>query len=182
MHRQQLIKKLEIYRSMFNVEHKKVDEILLFVDKHANCFDRNLSVGHVTASSWLENHDGQLALLGLHKKLGIWVQLGGHADGDSDTLGVAIREAQEESGIDKIEPVSEEIFDVDIHLIPARLNEPAHFHYDIRYHLRVIHDVEYCASDELHGLKWVNAAEVYDLPKPNDSIVRMAEKWRKPSQ
>lgn len=182
MHRQQLIQKLNHYRLLFVDEQKKIDDILTFIDTNKNCFDRELSVGHITASSWLENHDGELALLGLHKKLGIWVQLGGHADGDSNTLAVAVREAQEESGIQEIEPVSEEIFDVDIHLIPARLNEPEHFHYDIRYHLRVTRDVEYRVNDELHGLKWMSVQGVYDLPKPNDSLIRMAEKWKVSSQ
>src|ERR1044071_8835169 len=63
------------------------------------------------------------------KKLGKWLQLGGHADGNPDVLAVALREAQEESGFKKIHALSDEIFDVDVHSIPKHGAEPAHFHY-----------------------------------------------------
>lgn len=179
MHRHKLINQLEEYRVTFPQENEKVDQILEFVRTYANCFDRELSVGHITASAWLENHTGDMALLGLHKKLGIWTQLGGHADGESDTLGVAIKEAQEESGIDQIEPVKEDIFDIDIHFIPARPGESGHYHYDIRYHLRVTQDVKHSVNDELHELKWITPLVIKELPQLDDSIIRMVKKWSK---
>ncbi len=177
MHRQKLINQLEHYRSISFNEENKVDEILTFIKSHKNCFDRELAIGHITASSWLENYNGEMALLGLHKKLGIWTQLGGHADGESDTLAVAIREAQEESGIEYIEPISENIFDVDIHFIPARSNEPGHYHYDIRYHLRVTRDVEYRLNDELHELKWIRPQLNQETLQLENSLLRMIKKW-----
>ena len=57
-------------------------------------------------------------LLMHHTKLDKWFQLGGHCDGDPDVINVAIKEASEESGIKNIKPLSLEIFDIDIHLIP----------------------------------------------------------------
>jgi 8-oxo-dGTP pyrophosphatase MutT (NUDIX family) len=69
-----------------------------------------------------------------------WLQLGGHADGDNDILRVALKEASEESGISSIKDISEEIFDIDVHQIPANKNEKAHIHYDIRFILQVSSD------------------------------------------
>src|ERR1700733_5181088 len=85
-------------------EYKKT--ILQFLNEYPhNAFERSLDVGHITASCWLVNKDNTHALLTHHKKLDRWFQLGGHCDGDTDALGVAIKEAQEESGIMGIEPI-----------------------------------------------------------------------------
>src|SRR5215510_11521790 len=91
-----------------------------FVAANPNCFERSLQIGHVTGSAWIVDLDRTHALLTHHRKLNKWLQLGGHADGDPDILRVALREAREESNLDAIRPVSENIFDVDIHVIPAR--------------------------------------------------------------
>ena len=76
-------------------------------------------------------------LMTLHKKLDRWLQLGGHADGDADTAQVALREAREESGMQDIAFFSSDAellpFDIDVHVIPERVCEPAHLHHDIRY-------------------------------------------------
>jgi hypothetical protein len=64
------------------------------------------------------NHDGTKFLLTLHKKMGFWLQLGGHADGDHNLARVSMKEACEESGLQHIELLSDEIFDIGIHLIP----------------------------------------------------------------
>src|SRR5437667_133885 len=86
------------------LEAKK--RIIEFVQQHEDCFQRSLDIGHITGSAWLLNRDGTKALLLHHAKLDKWLQLGGHCDGDHDVLRVAIREAQEESGIGNIVPVS----------------------------------------------------------------------------
>lgn len=177
MHRQKLLNQLLRYRDTSPDEHQKVDGIIKFVKENPTCFDRELEAGHITGSAWLVNHTGEKALLGLHKKLGIWTQLGGHADGDSDVLQVALREAQEESGINSIEPFNNEIFDVDVHLISARPNEPEHTHYDIRYFLRVTKDAEFKINDEMMELRWINAQDALKILQLDQSIIRMIKKW-----
>src|SRR5437773_8684321 len=104
-----------------------------FVEANVDCFERSLQIGHITGSAWIVDRDRTHALLTRHRKLNKWLQLGGHADGDPDILRVALREAREESNLDAIRPVSEAIFDVDIHLIPERAGEPEHLHYDVRF-------------------------------------------------
>jgi hypothetical protein len=100
--------------------------------QHADCFERSCVPGHFTGSAWLVDRTGQRVLLTHHRKLDRWLQLGGHADGDGDLAGVALREAEEESGLTDL-VVEPEIFDLDRHVIPARGNEPEHWHYDVRF-------------------------------------------------
>ena len=66
-----------------------------FARAHPDCCERTLLVGHFTGSAWLVSADGERVLLTHHRKLGRWLQLGGHADGDGDLAQVALREAEE---------------------------------------------------------------------------------------
>lgn len=139
------------------------------------CFERSLVRGHVTGSAWLLSPDEKCVLLTHHKKLGRWLQVGGHADGHSDALEVALREAREESGIDEIVPFSTEILDIDIHEIPERPGEPAHLHYDVRFVLRALSDA--CVpSDESHEIRWVPIDDL-ESRTTSPSITRMRDKW-----
>ena len=147
-----------------------------FVNEHEDCFERSLSIGHITASVWLVSKDGSHALLMHHTKLDKWFQLGGHCDGDSDTCAVAIKEAQEESGIQAIEPISHEIFDIDIHLIPENSKEKAHYHYDIRFLLQVVSDEQVIQNNESKELRWISK-DRNQLPTDSPSVIRMFEKW-----
>jgi 8-oxo-dGTP pyrophosphatase MutT (NUDIX family) len=111
-----------------------------------------------------------------HAKLDRWLQLGGHCDGDVDVLAVAIKEAQEESGIIGIKPVSPEIFDIDIHLIPANKNEQEHYHYDVRFLLQVTSDEEIVSNRESKELRWIKK-DSSQLPTNELSVIRMFKKW-----
>ena len=75
-------------------------------------------------------------LLHHHRRLGRWLQLGGHDEGEHDPLATALREAREESGLLDLRPLSTAILDIDVHDIPARRSEPAHLHHDVRYALQ----------------------------------------------
>lgn len=151
-------------------------QLLQFVLSTPDCFERSHETGHITGSAWLLNPSGNKALLTLHRKLKLWVQPGGHADGDPDVLRVALREACEESGIEGIRPLSSDIYDVDIHLIPARplTGEPAHLHYDVRYLLQAPHE-HYVISDESDALVWCSNEELQCLTPPADeALLRLA--------
>ncbi len=152
------------------------ESMLQFMAAHEDCFERTLEIGHFTASCWLLNKDGDKALLLHHAKLDRWFQLGGHCDGDSDVLAVAIKEAQEESGIMGISPVSEEIFDIDIHPIPENKRDKAHDHYDVRFLLQVTSDEDIVSNRESKELRWIGKNRS-ELPTDNPSVVRMFQKW-----
>lgn len=158
------------------IDYKK--QMIAFIEKHPDCFERTLSIGHITGSAWLLNQKGDSVLLTHHAKLHLWAQLGGHCDGDPDVLRVALREAQEESGILGIVPLKNEIFDLDIHEIPMRKQEPAHLHYDIRFLFQVISDEEFRISSESKNLQWFSK-DLKDFPTQERSILRMHEKWLK---
>ena len=151
-------------------------DILTFIAAHPDCFERTLAIGHITASALLLNKDGSKVLMMHHAKLDKWVQLGGHCDGNPDVLAVAIKEAQEESGIMGIEPVDGTIFDIDIHLIPERNHEKAHNHYDIRFILQVVSDEDFLQNSESKALRWI-PKDLAALPADQLSVVRMFKKW-----
>ena len=146
-----------------------------FVEAHPDCFERSLREGHVTGSCWLLDASGTHVLLTHHRKLDRWLQLGGHADGDPDLLRVALREAREESGLEDIVAVSEAIFDVDVHAIPARGDEPRHLHYDVRFLLRAGRDAPLRVNHESKALAWIKLSEVARL-SPDESLLRMVAK------
>ena len=170
-----ILEKLNKYRPTPSEEKFKQD-IIAFIKEHPDCFERSLKIGHVTASAWIINKEGTHALLMHHAKLDKWFQLGGHSDGDANTLNVAIKEAQEESGILAITPVSKDIFDIDIHLIPANSKEQAHYHYDIRFLLQVTSDESIVINNESKELRWIGK-NLQNLPTESPSVVRMFNKW-----
>ena len=105
----------------------------------------------------------------------MWLQLGGHSDGDPDTANVALREAEEESGL-SVALMSEEIFDIDVHAITARKDDPAHYHFDVRYQLQTQGD-EFVVSSESIDLAWVPLATLRNYTE-EESILRMRRKWQ----
>jgi 8-oxo-dGTP pyrophosphatase MutT (NUDIX family) len=152
------------------------DRIRAFIESDPACFERSNPVGHITGSTWIIDPSGTKALLVQHKKLNKWLQPGGHADGDSDILRVALREAQEETGIPEFEIVSPEIFDVDIHLIPAHGADAQHEHFDIRFALRA-KTKEFKISGESHAMAWVDLDKISTYSQ-EESLLRMARKWK----
>lgn len=139
-------------------------------------FRRERLAGHFTASCWLVSADGQRVLLTHHRKLGLWLQLGGHADGERDLTLAALREAEEESGLSDLR-VKAGIFDLDRHQIPEHKGVPAHWHYDVRYVVRAGDDETFTISEESLDLAWRDIAALANDPAADASVRRMAGKW-----
>ncbi|MEX0941112.1 MAG: NUDIX hydrolase [Pseudomonadales bacterium] len=177
MHRRQILALIDRYEQQFPDEHEEVRRIRAFVQSHEDCFERSLAPGHVTGSAWLLDDNRERVLLTHHRKLDIWVQLGGHADGEANISLVARKEAQEESGLKDLELLSDQIFDIDIHAIPERGAEPSHYHYDCRFLFRAAGAQDYVVSDESHDLAWIPLDKVCDYTT-EASIMRMLEKTR----
>ncbi|MDX2152260.1 MAG: NUDIX hydrolase [Bryobacteraceae bacterium] len=175
MSREALLAKLRAHVPATDEEAEMTARLAAFVEAHEDCFERSLLVGHITGSAWVLDHDRTHVLLTHHGKLDKWLQLGGHADGEADTLAVALREAREESGLEDVHPLTEAIFDVDVHVIPARKTEPEHFHYDVRHLLVADRNAPLRITEESKDLQWVQVAEVAQLTS-EESMLRMVRK------
>ena len=97
--RQELINQIEDYKP-FN-EQEKMDKLLLlnWIRNNDNAFSRENTVAHMTASAWVVNKDRSKVLMVYHNIYNSWSWLGGHADGETDLLSVALREVKEEAGV-----------------------------------------------------------------------------------
>lgn len=174
MHRNNLRNLLERYNPTDANEIVAKSQMLRFLNEYKDCFERSLSVGHFTGSCWLVNSDGTKFLLTLHKKIGCWLQLGGHADGDSDLARVALKEAYEESGLNHIEFISPEIFDIGVYWVKEYKGVPAHYHYDVRFLMRSYGD-SIKISNESDDLQWFSTLPSWNLGK---GVARMYEKYK----
>lgn len=147
-----------------------------FLHSSPRVFERRHAPGHFTGSAWLVSADGQRVLLTHHRKLGRWLQLGGHADGDAHLARVALREAEEESGLRGLR-LQTEIFDLDRHRIPARGTEPEHWHYDVRYVVQAEADEAFRVSTESLALAWRPIEAIAVDADADESLRRMARRW-----
>lgn len=179
MHRQELLKLLREHHTRFMDESGYVQRAISYVKAHTDCFFRELWPAHVTGSAWVVSPDRNRVLMMHHKKHDQWFQPGGHADGDADIVRVALRETSEETGLDlsQVKLLNLNIFDVDIHSIPAIGNEPQHHHIDVRFLVEIDNDLPIPGNDESHQVLWVSLNEVSRYNN-NRSTYRMLEKTR----
>lgn len=164
------------YRRRWGDEAGTVEDFLILLGDEQDPFVRERLAGHFTGAAWLVSADGRRVLLTHHRKLDRWLQLGGHADGDTDLRRVALKEAEEESGLTDLS-VDAEIFDLDRHWIPERKGVPGHWHYDARYVVRAGSEEAFVVSDESHALAWRDIAALLQDASLDESLHRMARKW-----
>ena len=178
MHRQPLLQLLAAHQPWDSTEAEMLQRTHLFVRDNSDCFERSLLEGHVTGSAWILNETSSQVLLLHHAKLDRWLQPGGHCDGDCDVLRVALREAEEESGLSSFEVLSPAVFDVDVHWIPERGDGqnlvPSHWHYDVRFLLRADSNARLQLNSEAKALRWVDLDDVRNWDE--QSLRRMALK------
>jgi len=178
-------RKWPTYISDSEFEFNVIQRFLEFLRSQNNCYERSNLFGHITGSAMVVNKDFSKVVLTLHKKLGKWLQLGGHSDGNPLTWQVALAEVEEESGLSQLsmispltkQPADPAIvypIDLDIHLIPARKNEPEHFHFDIRFLIMSESD-ELKISHESEDLRWFNLPEVSEVTDEPSTLRQVAK-------
>ncbi|MER6911575.1 NUDIX hydrolase [Streptomyces sp. NPDC000594] len=135
---------------------------------------KSCSAGHLTASALIVDPERERVLLTLHRKLGMWLQMGGHCEpGDGTLAGAALREAAEESGLTGLtllgagSPVR-----LDRHPIPA----PCHWHLDVQYAALAPAGAEVRISEESLDLRWFRYDEVAEVA--DGSVLRLLEGTR----
>lgn len=157
--------------------------VLTFIRSETRSWSRATSVGHLTASAWVFDRTRTHAALIHHRKLNRWLQPGGHVeDADASWRAAAQREVTEETGLAQFvtEPGDDKLFDVDVHPIPARKEEPAHFHYDLRF--LFVADVDATVdpklminTEEANDCRWFALAELAKDRAMEPSMRRMIE-------
>lgn len=198
MHRNSILNAISDYQKTWllhpelckkwNFDHEKnvIKTCLDFINSNPNCFERSNPKGHLTGSALVVSRDLKRVLLTHHRKLNLWLQLGGHADGNPDLSEVAMTEAHEESGLKHLQfmkfadkafglaastPLP---FDLDAHLIPKSSKDDEHIHYDIRY-IVIALDEKYSVSEESHDLRWFTLEEARQIT-PEESMHRQFAK------
>ncbi|MFC7686191.1 NUDIX hydrolase [Ureibacillus sp. GCM10028918] len=136
---------LEQYNPYNAQEEKDLEMILRYMDTFDNLFTRENEFAHFTASAWLVNEDHTKVLMAYHNIYDSWSWVGGHADGATDLLHVALKEAKEETGLTKVKPVSDQIFSIEILGVPA--HEKKGKHIATHVHLNITYLIEASESD-----------------------------------
>ncbi len=108
-----------------------------------------------------------------HAKLRIWVQPGGHADGDADLRSVALREASEETGIEGL-VVEPDLVDIDVHEVRPPSEDP-HRHLDLRFVVVAPPDAVVSLNHESRAFRWVDGDEARSL-NPEPGLARLIRK------
>ncbi|MGW2016573.1 NUDIX hydrolase [Streptomyces sp. NPDC001927] len=158
-------------------EYEDQDELRgLYLDHlaaHADGMWKACEAGHLTASALVVDPERGRVLLTLHKKLGMWLQMGGHCEpGDATLADAALREATEESGIPGLTLLPGGPVRLDRHPIPA----PCHWHLDVQYAALAPAGAVEAISDESLDLRWYRYDEVAAVA--DTSVVRLMEATR----
>jgi len=160
-----ILKQIEEYKP-YNSQEEKDKEVFL---KYLNTFDNYLSreneYGHMTSSAFVLNKERTKILLIHHNIYNSWSWLGGHADGNSDLLHIAIKEAKEESGLKDVKPISKEILIIDTIPVQGHMKRekyvPAHVHVNVSFALEADEkEILHIKEDENSGVKWVPIDEM----------------------
>ena len=135
--------------------------IVEYLNTFDNLLTRENERAHLTASAWIVNQARTKVLMIYHNIYQSWSWVGGHADGDSDLLHVALKETKEETGLSKLTPVSENIYSLEILDVPAHTKNgkpiAKHVHLNVTYLIEA-DETEKTAikPDENSGVKWLN--------------------------
>ena len=173
MMKENLIRQIENYPPFSEQEEKDKALILGWISNNENAFSRENTVAHITSSAWVVNKDRSKVLMVYHNIYNSWSWLGGHADGETDLLAVALREVKEEAGISHVSPVSEEIFSLESLTVDGHVKKgkyvSSHLHLNVTYLLEA--DSEEAVSikaDENSGVAWFS---------PEEALKKSTEPW-----
>lgn len=170
---------LTTYKSS-GLEKKQLELVDAFLElnNEEKAYSRENLKRHFTASAFVYDPSKKQCLLIKHKKLGFWMQPGGHADGDRDLFAVAKKELSEECSLEGLSSTGE-VFDLDCHTIPEHKGVPSHDHYDVRFlFVADSQKLKPKANEELLDLSWIDSEQLEAL-NTDTSVKRM---YRKASQ
>ena len=161
----ELREKIEKYVPYNEQEEKDKNTILKYMDAFEDTLTRNNEFGHFTASAWVVNKERTKVLMIYHNIYKSWAWTGGHADGESDLLSVAVREVKEETGVENVKVLDDDIFSLEIVCVNGHVKRgkyvSSHVHLNLTYLLEVDeNEILRIKEDENSGVKWVPIDEV----------------------
>ena len=149
------------------------DRVLELLDVHGEVLaDRTTAPGHLTGSALVVDAAGERVVVLLHTKLRRWLQPGGHADGDHELAGVALKEATEETGIEGLRVLVPAV-DLDVHEVDHGDALGTHLHLDLRFVVVAPAGAELVGNHESLGQRWVDLDELVELAD-EEGVVRLA--------
>lgn len=159
-----IIEEIKKYRPCNAQEQRDQALILDFLEKNGDAFLRSNLLAHMTASSWIVNPERTKTLMVYHNLYDSWSWTGGHADGETDLLSVALREAREETGIEHVRPLSPEIFSLEVLTVDGHEKRgeyvPSHLHMNVTYLLESEEsDTLHICREENSGVAWFTLEE-----------------------
>ena len=159
-----IIEEIKKYRPCNAQEQRDQALILDFLEKNGDAFLRSNLLAHMTASSWIVNPERTKTLMVYHNLYDSWSWTGGHADGETDLLSVALREAREETGIAHVRPLSPEIFSLEVLTVDGHEKRgeyvPSHLHMNVTYLLESEEsDTLHICREENSGVAWFTLEE-----------------------
>ena len=171
----ELRNQIEKYKPYNEQEEKDKNLMLKYIDTFEDVLTRKNEFGHFTASSWAVNKDRTKVLMIYHNIYKSWTWTGGHADGESDLLKTAIRELKEETGVENVKVINDDIFSLEIICVNGHIKNgkyvSSHVHLNLTYLLEVDEkETLKIKKDENSGVKWIN---IEDIEKTSN------EKWMK---
>ena len=160
-----LRKQIETYKPYNEQEQKDKETMLKYIDSFDDVLTRNNEIAHMTASSWTTNKDRTKILMLYHNIYKSWTWSGGHADGETDLLGTAIRELKEETGVHNVKVIGDGIASLEVLCVDGHVKKgkyvSTHIHLNLTYFLEVDEEeVLQMKPDENSGVKWVNIEDV----------------------
>ena len=161
--------------------------MLRYLDIFPDALLRTNETAHFSASAWVVNPAHDRVLMIWHNIYKSWSWPGGHADGESDLLSVALREIREETGVKNVRPASEDVFSLEILTVNAHFKRGKyvvpHLHLNLTYLLEADEtDALKIKPDENSGVRWFGLDEAVDACcEPDMKIVytKLNEKLRK---
>ncbi len=163
-----LKQQIQNYKPYNEQEQKDQQTMLNYLDTFEDCLTRDNEFGHFTASCWAVNPEKTKVLMIYHNIYQSWAWTGGHADGEDDLLGVAIREVKEETGVQHVKVLEPEIFSLEIVTVDGHVKKgkyvSSHVHLNLTYLLEVDeNEILKSKPDENSGVKWVDLEEVENV-------------------
>jgi len=173
MSREDVIRKIGEYEPANEQETEDKALMLSWLEHNDDAFSRENAIAHVTVSGWVVNKDRSKVLMVYHNVYDSWSWLGGHADGETDLLSVAVKEVKEESGLAEVHPVSEDIMSLEVLTVDGHEKKgryvSSHLHMNVTFLLEA--DSESALSikaDENSNVAWFT---------PEEALGKSTEPW-----